>query len=79
MAIYTELKACFLYGKDWSWIKASGTRNDEQQDTVNLRERYEGSVEFNKCVAWVTEKIDSVHFTSKHTYSVGKCFNCDTG
>ena len=49
-AVYTKLKACFLDGEFWSWIKVFDTQKDVQKATAKLREYHEGSGEFNKHV-----------------------------
>ena len=72
MTVYTDLKACLLDGKGWSFIKAFDMQKYIQQATVNLSEHYEVDGEVNKLVAWVTSNIENCHFMSKHTYSFEK-------
>ena len=50
MAVYTKLKAFFLDGKGWSWIKAFDVQKYDWQATEKLREHYEGEGEVNKRV-----------------------------
>ena len=66
MAVYTKVKACCLDGEVWSYIKAYNVQKYVQQETANLREHYEGAVEFNKHVTWATVNIDNAHFMSEH-------------
>ena len=50
MAAYAKLKACCLYRKFWSRIKAYDAQKDIQQVTIKLRENYEDASEVNKRV-----------------------------
>ena len=72
MAVYTELKSCWLDGKGWSWIKAYDAKNYGQQATVDLREHYKSYGEVNNRVVLATAKIDNENFKSKHIYSFEK-------